>query len=117
MNPTTALTSSLRQAALRKSGSRSTVIAVPRSASATVAAAGVSGSTSRASLRNRTHPPGCGLRRDPHRCGHHVGLVGVAAGPADPFDLLDAVLQRAHHGVLVAQPVQPACGPGRSGCP
>src|ERR1700741_2660735 len=59
MNPASALVSSLRQAAVMKSGSQSTRQPAPRSSSATVSAAGPLGSTSAASVRNRTHPSGC----------------------------------------------------------
>ena len=60
MNPTTALTSSLRHAAVVNSGSSSTVISVPPSSSASGSAASPSGSTSRAPVRSRTQPPGSG---------------------------------------------------------
>jgi len=58
MKPTTALTSSLRHAALRKSGSSSTVIALPFIAAARRVAAASAGSTSRGALSTRTQPPG-----------------------------------------------------------
>ena len=54
------------------------------------------------------------FRRDPYRGGHDRGSW---AEWSNPFDLLDAVLQRAHHRSLVAQPRQPAGGAPRSGCP
>ena len=59
MSPATALTSSLCQVAVTKSGSVSTDSRGPRSASASRVAAGVSGSTSRTGVRSRTHPSGC----------------------------------------------------------
>ena len=70
-------------------------------------AAGPSGSTSRTGVRSRTQPVGLRLGREPHDARHHRRRRAV---PADPLDLLDAVLQRTHHGVLVAQPGQPGGG-------
>ena len=47
------------------------------------------------------------FRRDPHGSRHDRRR---RAEPSHPFDLFDAVLQRAHHRVLVAQPRQPGAG-------
>ena len=107
MNPTTALTSSLRQAAVLKSGSSSTVTPAPRNNSASVAAASVSGSTSRGSVAHPHPAVWLDLRRDPHGGRHDRRR---RAEPSHPFHLFDAVLQRAHHRVLVAQPRQPGAG-------
>ncbi|COX46829.1 Uncharacterised protein [Mycobacterium tuberculosis] len=52
------MTSSLRQAAVVKSGSQSTVAPAPRSSPANCSAAGPVGTTSAASPRKRTHPCG-----------------------------------------------------------
>ncbi len=54
MNPASALVSSLRQDAVTKSGSQSTLQPAARSSWATVSAAGPLGSTSAASPRSRT---------------------------------------------------------------
>src|ERR1700742_47554 len=59
MKPARALVSSLRQAAVMKSGSQSTRQPAPRSSSATVSADGPLGSTRAASVRSRTQPSGC----------------------------------------------------------
>ena len=78
MNPASALMSSLRQAAVMKSGSQSTRQPAPRSSSATVSAAGPLGSTSAASPRSRTQPSGWvsaeyqtipGITGDDGQCG------------------------------------------------
>ncbi len=78
MNPASALVSSLRQDAVMKSGSQSTLQPAPRSSSATVSAAGPLGSTSAASPRRRTQPCGWvsaeyhtmpGITDDDGQCG------------------------------------------------
>ena len=105
MNPASALTSSLRQAAVMKSGSQSTWQPAPRSSSATVSAEGPLGSTSRG-FGAQPHPPfrlGLGAVPDDPRDHRRRRAVRL-----DLLDLLDTVLQHDDDGVLVAQAGQPA---------
>src|SRR6476659_3991228 len=106
MTATTAFTSNLRQAAVLKSGSSSTVTPAPRNNSPSVAAASVSGSTSRCSARTRTQPSGWTSDEI-----HTAAGTTVDEGQNRPTrSTCSTPFCSAHHGVLVAQPLQPGAG-------
>ena len=58
-------------------------------------------------MRTRTQPSGC-VSDEIHTAAGTT--VDEGQNRPDPLDLFDAVLQRAHHRVLVAQPRQPGAG-------
>ena len=90
-----------------KSGSSSTVTPVPRSSSASVCARRPLGQH-QPDAGAQPHPAlGVWFRGEPHDRGDHGRR---RAQRAHPLDLLDAVLQRAHHRAVVAQPGQPSRG-------
>ena len=107
MKPTTALTSSLCHAAVTEVGIE--LDRHPRAAQQLRERRGRLG-VRQHQPRLSAHPypaPWLRFRRDPYG-GRHDRRRG--AEPSHPFHLFDAVLQRAHHRALVAEPRQPGAG-------